>query len=204
MVQFVSISLLLIFVAWLNYQIGKNNRITDKNKDKFWEKESQANQTRKGDISTLEYITIPFDRLPLDDNPDQTINSYRDTILSLTNKKILNLSFFSNTELKLKYGVSNLKLLIEYDTNYTVLVSILHKWGERLYMKGYSKEALAVLETAIYCGTDVHKTIELLIEIYRSQSLYGKIDQLINKVSSSPIRDKDSFLLKLQELVGPK
>ena len=198
MVNFISISLLIIFVLWLNYEIGKNNRLSNKGKDEFWRKESQANQTRKADISGLEYLSVPIERLPMDDNPDNTINSYRDTILSQSNKKILNLSSFSNTELKLKYGASNIHLLSEYDNNYTVLIATLNKWGERLYMNGYHMEALAVLEVAFDCKSDVHKTFELLAEIYNEQGLYNKIDLLIDSITSSPIRNKEAILLKLQ------
>ena len=200
MVQVVSISLLMIFVLWLNYEIGKNNRLSKKRRDEFWNRESQANQARKSDISDLDYITIPFDKLPLEDNPDQTINSYRDTILSHSDKKILNLSGISNTELKLKYGVSNLNKLIEYDSNYTNLVAILHKWGERLYMNGNHQEALSVLGVALDCKTDVHKTYELLTEIYKSQGSDDKIKLLIDRVSSSSIRNKEALLSKLHKL----
>jgi hypothetical protein len=196
-VNIVSISLLMIFVLWLNYEIGKNNRLSNKGKDEFWNKESQANKTRKVDISNLDYISIPYDRLPMEDNPDQTINSYRDTILSHSDKKILNLSGFSNTDLKLKYGASNINLLIEYDNNYTILVAILHKWGERLYMEGYQREAIAVLEAALDCETDVHKTFELLAKIYKEQGSHYKFNLLIDRLSSSSIRSKEALLSKL-------
>lgn len=202
MVHFVSLSLLMVFVLWLNYEIGKNNRLSKKGMEEFWKKESQANLTRKADISNLDYISIPYDKLPMEDNPDPTINSYRETILSYSKKKILNLSGFSNTELKLKYGASNIKLLSEYDNNFTMVVSILHKWGERLYSLGYHKEALDVLEVALVCGTDVHKTFELLAEIYTLQGLSSKINLLIDRISSANIRDKDNLLLKIQNQIN--
>lgn len=202
--QFISIGLLIIFVLWLNYEIGKNNRLSKKGKDAFWNKESQANQTRKTDISGLDYISIPVERLPMDDNPDPTVKSYRDTILSLSKKKILNLSGFLNTELKLKYGASNITLLTEYESNYNILVTALHKWGEYLYMNGNNKEALLVLEVAIDSKTDVHKTFELLAKIYRDQNSYDKISLLEDRISSAKIRDKDLLLSKLQELRNSK
>lgn len=198
-VQIVSISLLMIFVLWLNYEIAKNNRLSNKGKDEFWKRESLANRTRKADITSLDYISIPYDKLPMEDNPDQTINSYRDIILSHSNKKILNLSGYSNTELKFKYGAPNINLLIEYDNNFVNLVAILHKWGERLYMKGYRKEALDVLEAALDCGTDVHKTFELLAKIYIEQGSHYKYNLLIESISSASIRDKEALLSKLQE-----
>jgi hypothetical protein len=187
----------MIFVLWLNYEIGKNNRLSNKGRDKFWKMESQANKTRKVDISNLDYISIPYEKLPMEDNPDQTINSYRDTILSHSDKKILNLSGFSNTDLKLKYGAPNINLLFEYDNNYTILVALLHKWGERLYMQGYQQEALAVMEAALDCDTEVHKTFELLAKIYIEQSSPDKLKLLKDRLSTAPVRDKEVLLSKL-------
>jgi len=200
---FMSVSILLVFVVWLNYQIKKTTKLSNKSRDEFWKKESLANQKRPEDISGLDYINIPIDKLPMDDLSDDTINSYRDTIFSLFNKKILNLSSFSNTELKLKYGVSNLKILSEYDDNYTKLVSFLQKWGERLYTQGYLNEAQAVLEVAIDCKTDVRKTYLLLAKIYAKQSSPEKILALIDKVTLSNIQDKEDLSSKLKEYISP-
>ena len=197
--QFLSIGLLAIFVVWLNYEISKNNKLSKKGSDAFWNKEAQANQIRKADISGLDYISIPVERLPMEDNPSQAINSYRDTILSLSKKKILNLSGFSNTELKLKYGTSNITQLTEYENNYNLLVTNLQKWGECLYVNGNHREALIVLEVAIACRTDVHKTFELLVKIYRDQNSYDKISLLEEKISSTNIRDKESLLSRLTD-----
>lgn len=199
MVNFICICLLIIFALWLNYEIGKSNKLTNKSRDEFWNKESLANTTRKADISGLDYISVPIEKLPMDNHPDPTINSYRDTILSHSNKKILNLNGFSNTDLKLKYGVSNLKLLSEYDNNYTVLIATLNKWGERLYINGCHNDALSVLEAALDCNSDAHKTFEMLAKIYSELGFYNKIDLLIDKINSTPIRDKEALLRKIQK-----
>jgi len=194
------LSIVIIFVLWLNYEIRKNNRLSKKSSEDFWSKESRANMTPKADISNLDYIEIPFEKLPLEDNPDDTVNSYRDSILSQSGKKILNLSAFTNTELKLKYGAANITQLSEYDNNYTILVSVLQKWGERLYNLGYIKDALAVFEAAVECKTDVHKTYELLAKIYMEQNTPDKINNLINTISHYNIRDKEKLISKLQNL----
>lgn len=200
MEPFVSLSIVIIFVLWLNYEIFKSNRLSKKSRQEFLKKESQANQTRKVDISHLNYIQIPYDKLPMKDYDDATINSYRDIILSQSDKKILNLSGLSNTELKLKYGAANINLLAEYDNNFTVLVSILQKWGERLYQQGYYKEALAVLETAIDCKTDVRKTYELLARIYLEQGSPDKINELIKLIPTTGVRNQDELISKLLTL----
>lgn len=196
---FMSLSILIIFVVWLNYEIKKDTKLSNKSSEEFWKNESLANQKRPEDISGLDYLTIPLDKLPMHDVSDGTSNSYRDTILSLSDKKILNLSDLTNTELKLKYGISNFKILSEYDNNYTKLVSILQKWGERLYTQGYHKEALTILEVAVNCNTDVRSTYLLLADIYAKQFSPGKIDLLMDKIHLSNIRNKEKLLLELEE-----
>lgn len=196
---FLSISLLLIFVLWLNYEIKKTTRLSNKGKKEFWDKETLANQKRAEDISGLDFIKVPFDKLPKQDVSDASSNSYRDIIFSLSDKKILNLSDLTNTELKLKYGLSNLKVLSEYDSNYTKLVSILQKWGERLFDQGYLWEAISVLEVAVDCKSDVRKTYELLADIYSKQGTPDKIDTLLDKISPINVRGKEDLLLKLEK-----
>ncbi|CRZ35343.1 hypothetical protein DFR55_10783 [Herbinix hemicellulosilytica] len=197
---FVTFGIVIIFVLWLNYEIRKNNRLAKKSSEEFWEKEANANMSRKTDISNLDYIRIPYEKLPLNDTPDDTINFYRDTILSQSDKKILNLSGFSNTELKLKYGAANLSKLSEYDNNFTVLVATLHKWGERLYQQGYHNEALAVLEAAVDCKSDVRKTYELLAQIYMAHGSPDKIDNLIDAINRINIAGKENLVLKLNNI----
>lgn len=183
--------ILFVFVIWLQYEIRKNSKHSKNKSEKFWQKERDANLIRKADISTLDYISIPYDALPMDDHDDATVNSYRDTILNLSHKKILNLTGLTNTELKMKYGTSNINELSEYDNNYTVLVSMLQKWGERLYSLGYLKEAKDVLEVALQFYTDVKKSYLLLSKIYIELGTTDKIDSLIELLPLTKITHKD-------------
>jgi hypothetical protein len=186
-------ALILIFVIWLQYESRRAGKTSTQTKDKFWEKEKDSNVIKRSDISMLDYITIPFDRLPLDDHIDTTINSYRDTVLKLADKKILNLTGLSNTEVKYKYGTPNLAVLSEYDNNYTVLVSFLQKWAERLCEQGFESEALPILEFAVSCKSDVGSSYVLLASIYKHQATPQKIDQLLESVKSSNIMTKDKL-----------
>lgn len=192
-------ALIIIFIAWIQYEIRKTNRSAAKQKDSFWQKENSANLSRRKDISQLDYITLDFSVLPMEDNPDDTINSYRDTIRSLSDKKILNLSGLTNTELKLRYGAANINQLSEYDNNFTILVSMLQKWAERLYSFGYQAEARAVLEYAVFCHTDVTKSYKLLAAIYKEQDIPEKIDALIDIIQKSELSGRQSLVDELKE-----
>ncbi len=197
---FVNLSILLIFVLWLQYEIRKNSRLSKKKSELFWEREKQANLTRRADLSDLEYITVPLEMLPMADHTDATINSYRDTILNLSSKKIVNLTGYTNTDLKLKYGAANISLLSEYDNNYTVLVSILQKWAERLYQNGNTPEAVSVLEFAVMCLTDVRKTYLLLANLYMEQHTPEKIDPLLDILPFTRLVRKDILAEELRKL----
>ena len=51
----------IVFVIWLSYEIKKSNRSVTQQEKSFWEKERQANLTRKKSLKDLAYITIPLD-----------------------------------------------------------------------------------------------------------------------------------------------
>lgn len=194
--------LTLIFIVWLHYELIKSKKQDRKKDELFWKREEQGNRTPKKDISNLDYLTITLDHLPVKDNEDETINLYRDTIKALSSQKILNLSGLTNTDLKLQYGVANLNRLTEYDNNYIKLISILHKWGERLYNTGDTKSAISVLEYAVFCKTDALITYKLLAQIYYKQSDTDKIDNLIELILDSNMSRKDELIKELNMLKG--
>lgn len=194
--------MVLIFILWLQYEIRKSSRFSKKATDRFWDKEKQANLTRKADITDLNYITLSTQSLPLSDKEDQTINSYRDSILKLADKKIINLTGYTNTELKGKYGAANIQLLTEYDNNYLLLVSMLQKWGQRLYDMGYNADAVAVLEYAVSCHTDVPSTYRLLATLYTKQNTSEKVHSLITKIASIELHDKEKLIQDLNKLIA--
>jgi hypothetical protein len=192
--------IILIFIVWLHYEIRKTSRSSKKDTNNFWNKEKESNLVRRVDISGLNYLTLNTKLLPMEDHEDQTINSYRDTILKLTNKKMLNLAGLTNTELKYKYGAANINLLAEYDNNYTILVSMLQKWAERLNNGGFTDESLSVLEYALTFPTDVTKSYKLLADLYKKKNTPHKIDDLISIIMETAIQDKSKLIEELNKI----
>lgn len=195
-------ALAIIFILWINYEIHKTSKQLKEDSGNFWEREKASNLSRRTDITSLNYITISTQRLPMEDSDDLTVNSYRDTILSLSGQKAINLSNLTNTELKLQYGVANLNQLTDYDNNYTVLVSILQKWAERLSRLELYHEATAVLEYAVHCHTDVGKTYLLLAQIYNQLNNQDKIKSLINIIKDTKLYDKDKLISDLTKIMN--
>jgi hypothetical protein len=194
--------LIVIFILWLQYEIRKSAKQSKNSNEAFWKNENSSNLIRRKDITNLDFITIKLDKLPMADHEDQTINSYRDTILKLSDKKILNLTGLTNTELKYKYGAANLNLLSAYDNNYTILVSILQKWAERLYAQGFTQDTVTILQYAVACYTDVTKTYKLLASIYKERNTPDKIKDLIEFIPLTKTLDKEKLINELEEIMN--
>ncbi len=177
------------------------NRTTNtfsKEKEAFLEKEREANSVRKMPITDLNYVNFNYNDLPAIETDDEYILERVRTleVLSDENTKIVNLSAYTNTELKLKYGVANLTILTEYDQNFTNLCRCLYELGKRLYDSGDVDKAKAYLEYGIKCGTDLKLHYTLLADIYEQNIQYKDIVALIkhaeninSALKSSLIRD---------------
>ncbi|MGN0515127.1 MAG: hypothetical protein ACI4GD_12700 [Lachnospiraceae bacterium] len=187
----------IIFTSLLK----NNTRDKEKSQQEFWERERIANLTRKKDISNLDYITIPTEKLPFLKNPSEKISDYEERILKLSKCRILNLNGISNTDLKLSYGVANLPDLTQYDQNYLELTTILGKWSQALLDEGYTGEAKTVLEYAVSCGCDSSSIYVNLATIYMKEDPQ-RVNELIDNISSSESPMKNIIIHKLQNLIA--
>lgn len=182
---FASFMIFVVFLIWLQYEIKKHSRYDEKKQKEFWAREQEANSTRKKSLDGLNFITIPLETFPMDIMAsDETMKEYHETLLHLSEEKIVNLTGISNTDLKLEYGVANLPLLTHYDQCYTHLVRTLHAFATRLYENGYETECIPILEFAIETGTDISGTYKLLAEIYVKNSNKEKLDLLKSKTDT--------------------
>ena len=190
----------IVFIIWLTYELAKHNRLDAAADRAFWDKEHRANRTGKKSLEDLAYITIPYERLPMDILPeDEYISEYMDTIQTLHDSKIVNFTGISNTDLKLKYGAPNIDLLTRYDQNYTILVRTLNQWASHLYQKGYPKEAREILEFAVSTGTDISGSYKLLCKIYKEENTPEKIKALYPVAESLNSAMKNAIVRILQE-----
>ena len=158
---------------------NKKNSSIQQQKEELWEKERQANSTRRKPLDDLDYIKVSVDDFPmtlLEDIPKA--EDCKHIIESLIELTIVNFTGISNTELKLRYGAPNIDLLMSYDQNYTLLVRTLQQWAQMLHDAGYADEARRMLEFSISTGTDVSATYRLLCQIYNEQHTPEKISEL--------------------------
>lgn len=188
------------FVALFSFIIyisTKKSISLEDQKAAFLQREISANSTRRKNIDNMDYITIPFEKLPFLSNPSENIAYYEKKMRSLEGKRILNLGGISNTDLKLTYGAANLPLLTQYDENYLTLVTTCDRWGYALINEGYDSEALILLELAVEMGCDSSGIYSNLNMLYQARGI-DKTQYLIDKISSSNSSSKNIILNKLK------
>lgn len=153
-------TIFIVFCLVLNFYIRKSDSKQQKTQDDFWEKELRANSVRKKDISKLDYITIPLDKIPVKLN-----TSTEEALFALAEKPMLNLTGISNTDLKLAYGTANLEPLAEYDTNFLDFVALLPDYTAELSEAGEKETALMLLEFAVSVNADSRRIDKQLAEL---------------------------------------
>lgn len=189
----------IIIIILLQLILRKNSKKSEEANEAFWKREAEANNVRRKDISNLDYIIIP-DSLPFVTCDNDEINRLQNKLISMKDKKILNLTGYSNTDLKIEYGVANLTQLSEYDNNFAMLAHTIAALGKSLMKAGYEAEAVSFLEFGIQCGTDVTANYIMLAEYYCANNETDKIDKLIITASSLKSLSKDIILRKLEKL----
>ena len=199
--MFYMVGAVLIICAVIAYNKRKSDRAMRKASDNFWDKEREANLTRRKDISQLPYITIPYDALPLDELPDsEEYVAAVQKLQSLTGKQILDLSGQTNTDLKLAYGAANLPVLMDCDQNYLVLVRTLSRMASLLSEAGKDDAAESILSFAFDVGSTIRSDYELLAILYGKRRDYRKLDALIARAELLDSPTKVSLLASLNAI----
>ena len=193
----------VVFCLWLMFDLHRLRNKEAKKYQNFIDRENEANSTRRKSLDDLQYITIPFNELPMDTlNDDPKVNEYHQTLRDLSANPIVNLTGFTNTDLKLQYGAPNIDLLTNYDQAYTLLARTLASWGQVLFDNGYYNEAKSVLKYAVSTKTDVSSTYVLLSKIYKSEGNEDEIRNLIEEASSLKSLSRNTIVRKLEALLN--
>ena len=158
--MFPFLAIFIVFCLLLTFYIRKNDTAQQKVQDEFWEKERMSNAVRKKDISKLDYITIPLDKIPV-----KLETSTEKAIFSLAEKPMLNFVGMSNTDLKLAYGTANLDILTEYENNFLEYVALLPDYAMELAEAGETEAACILLEAAVSANADSRKIDNLLAKL---------------------------------------
>lgn len=201
----------VIFIFVLQHNMRKNKKTHEQQEAAFWARESSANDVRRRSLDDLNYVkfhTEPFYPVKLLDSSvcpgflerNPQVKEILSRFLFLENQKIVNLNEYTNTDLKFKYGVANLTVLSEYDSNYNELITLLHNYGEIFLNDGYDAQSLSILEYAVTIGSDISNTYMLCSKIYQKYDRYDKIEWLKKEAEKISTSRKEPILRKLNEL----
>jgi len=150
-----AITLILVFLV--NYSSSKSVRNHKEQLDSFWARELKANTTRKKDISNIDFITIPDFLSSPTGSVSEEIKDIEKRIEDLKEKKMVNFSGKTNTDLKLEYGTANFPTLSEWDANYIKLVQLMTKYIDALKKEGYDEKAEQILTFAREVAPEVNR-----------------------------------------------
>lgn len=198
--KFPVLASVILFCAILARAIRRNRNSREKAERIFWQRENQANNVRRKSLENLDYIHIPLDNLPtriMAEHP-QVAESLR-LLQELSEQKILNLTGYTNTDLKMQYGAANLPQLMEYDQSYTVLARTLQIWADVLWEAQHRYEAVQIMEFAVETRTDVSRTYYLLAEYYASRGDSRSVERLISAAEELRSANKKIIVHTLKE-----
>lgn len=193
------LGLFIFFIFLIAYFRKKSTRAQKEIEEAFWNRENEANHTRRQDISGLPYINIPLEKFPIDICDNENLKECERALTVLSGQKILNLNNQTNTDLKLKYGPANLEELSEYDQNFSTLCRTLVSYATALLELGYEQEAQKVLEFGISCGSDHSLNYLLLADLYLKQKDAAAFRSLTEQAEALDSPMKASILRRLAE-----
>ena len=196
------LTIFLIFLIFLNVKKHAAEKKEKEARSKFWEREDQANSTPKKDISSLNYISIPLDELPAPTTEDsEKIHVLYQKLQNLSSEKILNLTGYTNTDLKIAYGYGNIQSLINYDHNFTILCTTLQQLGELYHQTDCDSKAIAILEFAVSCQSDISGTYILLAQLYTNRNQQYRIPDLIGRAQNLKSLSQEIIIRHLTDFV---
>lgn len=193
------LGIFIIICSILSYLRKKHTKRQEQVSDTFWEKEQQANLTKRQDISGLPYITIPLEKFPIGSFENDAIKECESTLSELSDKKILNLGMQTNTDLKLAYGAANLTALIDCEQNFDTLCKTLVSYASALLALDQTGAAQEILEYGIEIGSDSSQNFLMLADIYSGGGNPSKIEELISVAEGLDSLMKQSILEKLHQ-----
>jgi hypothetical protein len=190
-----------IFSAWLFYEQRKSQKSDEQASRDFWEREERANNTRNKDISTLPLLHVEETELPASKTDNEDIDYYVKRLHDNIKQPMMDLSSYSNTDLKLAYGVGNFKTLSEYDENYNTFLLDLTNLARAYFRAECYKEAIQTLRLAISYGSRKTTDYTWLAKSYLALDEPEQVSALITEISHSEHPRKSSVIHELQNIL---
>ncbi|MCR5691294.1 MAG: hypothetical protein K6G62_03655 [Eubacterium sp.] len=190
-----------IFMFWLTYEMHKSKKEAKEESDAFWAREDAANSARNKDISNLPLVKIQEDDLPIFETGDESVHYYVGRVREIIKMPMMDFSDYSNTDLKLAYGVGNFKTLSQYDETFHAFLLDLSNLARAYYTAGMKEAAIETYLFAIKEGSRRLSDFESLARIYLETDHPEKLSQLLSQVREMNLPHQESIEKTLQEVL---
>ena len=124
-----------------------------------------------------------------------------DELNALKDKRILNLTKMSNTDLKLEYGRNHLDEMQAIGENYVQLSILIVTIAEILYEAGEYNDAARILEYGIATKTDINKNYMLLADCYNMLGSTRQLTELREQVPTMGLTLERNILSHIDDLI---
>ena len=192
----------IAFVIALSLRYAYLNKKQKDTEEEFWAREEKAKHVPKKDLSELEYIHVPMEDFPIGKYPDDEMAVLEDSIAKLSQKRLINITGMTNTEVKLAYGTDNLEVLSAMEEDYNELTVLLVDYAKALMERKDYESAQKVLRFGIDIGTDVSANYELLGDCCLALDKREEIEELKQTVLSRHLLLESKILFYLDDLLG--
>lgn len=197
----------IVFI--FRYNMRKNSMIESQENDAFWDKEHESHYIRKQELTEEDLIDSHGSDLPLFDIElyeyhDMTrLLEYQETCHRLKDQPMMNMTGMLNSDIRLKYGTSQVETVEAYENTYLQYLNALYSWAKGLSDHGLHLEAIKLLEISVKTGTDISHHYILLGDLYKRTNNTAQLTELINLVESSDFIMKGKILTALTESSVP-
>lgn len=191
----------LIFIGWLLYEQRKSRKVAEQESKDFWAREQEANQTRKKDISNLPLLHVSEEEIPVADTDNNSVLYYVGQVKEIIKNPMMDFSDYTNTDLKLAYGVGNFKTISEYDETFHEFLIALGSLARSYEKADLLDYAIRTYLLAIRYGTRQVADYEALARIYLRKDQPEKIQELLDMIKSSDFPHKDNLETALRNVI---
>ncbi|MCH5266366.1 MAG: hypothetical protein J1F02_10735 [Lachnospiraceae bacterium] len=192
----------LVFVAWLAYEQRKAQKASKKVSLEFWAREEEANNTRNKDISHIMLLSVKESEIPTAATTEESILYYIERLKQNIQMPMADLSEYSNTDLKLAYGVGNFKVLSEYDENFNTFLINLSNLARAYTRSEFFPEARDTYLLALHYGSLKVSDYTELAECYLKLDQPENISRLITEVDNGSHPRKEAILESLRGVLA--
>lgn len=188
---------LLFFSALIFFQIKL--RFSNRNKapiSSYLEKEHQANNAPRREIHKDYFFLSTINLEKIKSNCSKKQEKFYEELLHANTLPMIRFDELeTNTELKLKFGPSNLNKITNYENNYRNYFRLLNDMSEELIKNQENDKAEYILKYLIHNKSEFSKTYTLLIDLYKD--FPSKLDDLKNELEQNEIINKNQSLKNL-------